>query len=378
MIQPRIVGSLLGILLLFSLGCGPDDPVVPPPRPDISEIDAGPDGWIGPEEDSSNNPNNGHPLGCEPNRELGMLSVGYNQVFDGEQIARVDSPATNCYAGDEDSGVWLMTFEVDEEVIVKLSVRSPGDDHPVYQLNKGECLAEEGEFCRQDSGNYRFLAQAGSTYYLWIEKPHLVNDLTFLVDIGIEEFVCWPGELACAGGDVEICHMGQEWRPVGACVTDCRDESSCVGDICEDAITVELSATGPVANRAKTFVGDRHAFSNQWTAEDRPGCDLQKQSLEEGEEDIGFPTEDGEVFFRVPNLKGGQTLSVKAVNQTGNYGFFILGECGAESCLDAASQDANYDRRLEWEVPADGTYIVVIESLGAQARDFEFVFELSN
>jgi hypothetical protein len=367
----RATTILLAFGLTLSLGCGKEE--TERPKKNNTNVDAGddvdPDGW-----ENWNNPpdaNGGFPVGCEPNQNLGVLNVGYKGSFT-DLIREADGKATTCYTGQEESGHWLMTFRVAEQSIVDVFVVSPIGAHPFYQINEGICLTDDSMYCSQEPG-HRFLAQPGTSYFVWVEKPVRVNELRFNVELGVEEFICWPGELSCESGAVTICHQGQEWRSVGLCATECRDESTCEGDECADAIEVVL---GP-GQSTVTISGDRQVYTNQWSAEAKPGCHLFKGELEEGEPDIGRSTPNGEVFFRVKGLKAGQTFSVEAVNEPGNYGFFILETCNADACLAAGSFDSFQLRRLQWEVPADRDYTVVVESMRDDRRPFEFVFAVT-
>jgi hypothetical protein len=372
--KTNVLGGVPALFLIFSGGCGPAE-VTPPLPPPSHTAD-----HFGPDADSNGWQNNGnHPPevgipGCEPKDQLGVIGAGFTRIFKNATTVE-EGRATACYTGTGDSGQWLMTFEVREPVIATIDVTSPIGAHPFYQLNRGECLSESPIVCKQEP-RHVFIAEPGAVYYLWVEKPNTVNEQRFDVAIELEEFVCFPGELACTDGEVEVCHQGRRWQELGPCIDSCQDETTCRGDACENAILVELSPNGP--NRAKHFLGDRYAFTNEWDAQGLPACDLRKDELLEGQEDIGGPTPHGEVFFRVPNLISGQTLSMEAINQTGNYGFYILSDCAATSCLDAGTRDIHLDRKLEWQVTTSGDYVVVIESLGDQARDFEFVFELRN
>jgi hypothetical protein len=293
---------------------------------------------------------------CGAPTDLGSLAAGQEHSFDANLVAPATSLDSSCDISSLDSGVQVFAFETD--VAARVSVWTSLSPSRM-DLRQGGCADADDVLTCTDGGNYNFNTSAGETYHLVLWGG--VNQGDFEVRLDVTEALCDPSEPNwCENGQMNECRQGTSIDS-DDCLDACADDTACGADACEAAIAVDLSATNQ-----KTYTGDQHAYTSTWNASGRTNCGMTAG-------DDGSDTPNEEAFFEVSGLTAGQELVVESQG-TGDFAFFVLEDCDANSCLAAADADVNGNQAMVWEVPDDGSYIVVVEAWQRRSRTLEFSF----
>lgn len=133
-------------------------------------------------------------------------------------------------------------------------------------------------------------------------------------------------------------------------------EDRCVGNSCEASIQVtermEVQGTGQVLFDSH----DRRAGV---------GCGPV------GEEDPGYRESD--LVFELPDLEAGNSIVVSTAGSAESHHVLIKSACDAQAaCLGFFEHATD----VRWEVPADGTYYVIIENAWWMGTDYRFVVDV--
>ncbi|MFP4598538.1 MAG: hypothetical protein ACOC9J_00240 [Persicimonas sp.] len=369
---------LILLLVLFSLaGCGEVDDE----NNDFSnfsnrsngsggdadaEIDAGGDGGdIGgpdaePDAETDADPSEvDEGSSCTKPTELGSLSAGQEHQFNSTLVAPADGLDSSCDLESEgvDTGVRVFSFEVDVASRVGFwTTVSPSR----LDLRRGGCADADDVLTCTSRGSHTDDLQPGETYHLAVWGDFNQGD--FELSLNVTEAICDPEAPAwCEDGELNECPNSSRIE-TSSCIDDCADDAACSGDACSSAVPVDLSNT-TTAN----FTGNLGAYTNTWSADQKDACGF--------EGGAGFDTPNGEAIFEVSGLTAGQQLDVESV-RTGDYAFYVLDSCADDTCLAAVDSDDSGDQRMSFDVPADGSYIVIIEPLTGTDLDFEFAFEV--
>lgn len=322
---------------------GPDAP-----DPDTGDPDTGDDADSGtPAEGAS----------CASPTDLGSLAAGQEHTFNSSLLEPASTLDTTCDLGATGSGVRVFALEVDVTSRVEFwTTLSPSR----LDLRDGDCSSPTEVITCTDGGTYTATLEAGKTYHLAVWGDFNVGD--FQMRATVQEAVCSPGEPNwCDSGMLNECDRGTSIDAY-TCADSCADASSCSADACEAPVAVDLSGGSAV-----TLSGNTGAYTGTWTADQVTNCGFVQG-------DNGPDTPYAEMFFEVSGLQRNDQLVVDS-NSPGDYAFFVLDACSASECLVAVDDDVDTGgQRLDWRVPADGSYLVVIEALATGDRDFEFQF----
>jgi hypothetical protein len=361
--------ALLCSFIVVLSACGDDlednNGTIVNPDPDTSEDarvepDAG--GDIGTDADTDQTDDDGgggadvDGASCGRPTSLGSLAAGQAHTFDATLVEPFRSLDGSCDLGSSGSGVHVFDVEVDVTSRVEFfTTISPS----VIDLRAGPCSSPDEVIACTDGGSYTAVLSPGETYHLAVWGD--INKGDFELHATVQETLCSVDEPDwCEAGELNECVQNVSIRSA-TCIDGCLDNTSCSADVCTSAIAVDLSAGTTV-----THTGDTGAYTGTWTANQRPQCGFSSGTA-------GTDTPFTETFFEVTGLTGGQQLTVESTNP-GDYAFYVLADCTTNECLAAVDDDPSGTQQIVWDVPQDGTYIVVIETLAAGDRSFEFEF----
>jgi hypothetical protein len=372
--QNRAAGALVLVTLLvgalsLTVGCGETDPDIHSgvtSSPDTSGgsaggldsgSDSGSDVGLSPT-DSSQTPGT-----CEgAHEDLGILATAESTVVS-RTLEPLDAEPMSCTPDGERRGGYIFAFEVDETAILQMSVSATTTDLLSFGLFDDGCGSDAESYCSGQSP-WRAIVEPDTTYYMNVQGGEDSVNKAFNASFGFEETVCTPGETTCSDSTSKRCVQGTSVEPY-SCAGDCSDAQSCAGDTCQTALSVApIVGGGPVS-----IQGDRWAYTHQWNAAELSGCEVSAE-IATGE------TTAMELFVDVANLEAGQTLEIGHPDGVGSYLYFVIDDCAATSCREAAFVDEAGDNRLVWQVADDGDYTIVVEALSTTSRPFELDFLL--
>jgi hypothetical protein len=290
---------------------------------------------------------------------LGSLAAGEEHQFNSTLVAPADGLDSSCDLASEgvESGVRVFSLEVDVASRVGLwTSASPSR----LDLRRGGCADADDVLTCTSRGSHTDDLQPGETYHLVVWGDFNQGD--FELRINVREAICDPeAPNWCEAGELNECRNSARIESY-SCADGCADTTACSGDACSSAIPVDLSST-----TSASFTGQLDAYTSTWTADQKTDCGFGGGT--------GLDTAYGEVIFEVTGLTAGQQLDVASLKQ-GDYAFFVLDGCATDACLEAVDSDESGDQRMSFTVPADGSYIVVIEPLTGANLDFEVQFDV--
>lgn len=290
---------------------------------------------------------------CKTVNFLGVLAIdGGKYSFSGDNTGLNSDIATKCAANGADSAELVYGFEVAESAFIDVRILTPsGGVDWVHEIRTGSCTPQARLFC-SDPEESRFLARKGERYFVILE-PNLA-DREGAVDVEFEftPVVCdQPGLEQCIDKAMVICEGGLAETSYD-CATGC-DQERCAGDVCASAIVVQGAG-------AHSFSGHLRAFANNFEAFDRASCSMGG----------ALKTPGAEVIFSLPGLVAGQSVKIDASQDAVDNAIFVLPSCAADAACLEASELAD---TLDWVVPADGDYTVIIDSVAESSKSFEYV-----
>ena len=290
---------------------------------------------------------------CAEPFDLGVLNQDGFFSMEVNPVGQPNVLETTCGQSDESTQV-VFQFEVEGPTRITFDTDEVDPSVPIpimaRELRVGSCRqAEALEWCTINPRTYDALP--GETYYLIIESNQ-DNDLSFFqMTYEVEQLACSPvGEWSCEEGEREFCYQGREVRTF-ACAEECAGVE-CQGNQCSNAIEVRGS---------QTFSGEFAAYENSFDFSSSPGCTT--------DQTVGVDTPGRDVVFSLPELTAGQTVTVDK-GELGLAVIAVMSQCQTSgmTCLAGDTQDGE----LEWTVPADGSYYVVISPRIATSGSFEF------
>lgn len=379
-VRCRKIAALLFALSLAAFGCGegddePNGGLSNGPSSNSSnsnnsnsnsDPDAGGDADVGADADTGGDADTGDNGGapdeegnhCGEPTDLGELAVDETHTFESSLLEPAGDLDTSCERDEAGETARVFSFEPDEDARLSIwSTVSPSQ----YDLREGGCESPEEVLTCSTTGTAGADLQGGQTYHLVIWGDAMQED--FDLELDLEATICEADEepwCEPADNQRQECDRGTDIETAD-CIEECADETICQGDTCDTSLEVDLSSTSEA-----TMTGNLGAYTDNWNA-----ADLSEGECAFEESNSNPDTPEADTFFEVPGLEAGQTLTVDS-SLSGDYTFFVLDTCGADSCLFALDDDDQGDQRLEWEVPADGDYTVVVEPSSGTERDFEF------
>lgn len=330
--------------------------------PDASDDGGGFDGGdVGEEPDGSGQVAEGS--SCAEPTDLGTLAAGEVHNFNTSLLEPDAALTTTCDPGTSNTGVRVYSFQVETLSRVELwTTLSPS----TFDLRAGGCESPSEVLTCTSGGQYTAELQSGQTYHLVVWGDINIG-ASFTLRATVQEAVCSVDDGDwCENGEYNECVQNVSVRS-SACIDDCLSGTQCRGDICAGPIPVDMSSGATV-----THTGNTRAYTSEFDADPIARCATDGPGNADGPS-----TPNAEQFFEVSGLSAGQTLVVDSKLQ-GDYAFFVLESCGANECVGAADSDDAGNDRLVWEVPADGSYIVVVEKFSVTNQNFEFSFELQS
>lgn len=282
---------------------------------------------------------------CGLTHDLGTLAAGSSLSHEGSFVTEGRDNLTTSCAGATAGLERVVSFTVTERSQVDVVVDWDGQFDGVVALQT-DCASNATELACQDNEVLSQILEAG-TYYLVLEMK-FGNAGNYSVQVSAQPASCVPGENTCAGDDVLSCVDGMP--ETLACPAGCS-AGACEGGSCATAISV--TAPGGV------FEGDAGALVGSLDFAANSSCG-------------SVATPGFETVFYLPGLTTGQIVTINAATGDNNVNaIFVTSACGAaETCVAQYSVED-----VDWVVPADGDYYVVIDKL-LNARS-AFRYEIS-
>lgn len=299
-----------------------------------------------------------------PPEDLGTFSPGDSGEFARGFHERIDDAKATCADVATRAGVYWFSFEVDEVSIAHIDVLSTAASDPLIELRETRCVsAEDVVFCTDNLSRTQVL-EPGNTYYLLVQGAEDSVTGDFRLDLSFEEAACNPNQTSCSDGAIQVCQGGTELQ-ARTCAGSCTDASTCEGDLCEEAIPVDVSTAGtPVI-----LTGNQQAYAGEWDAAGRTGC-----GLEPGQSAGSTPG--AELFLKLSGHTSGDTIIFDAEGGSVDFGFYVLASCGAGSCLGAGAYDDLGDNHFEWRANTSQDIYVAAEVIGPD-RDANFQIQIT-
>lgn len=296
-------------------------------------------------------------VACRDAEDLGELDVSGPVTIAGDTTGFSDSLTTTCAADDGFSGAdRAYRFTVPSAVRVDAVLQTSSGIDWVAEVRTGGCESTASVLTCSDNEQFPFVAQPGIDYWLVVEPYAGIDEGAFELDLSFTAQQCTPpGGRTCDGDDVLVCQGGTS-QARHACATGCAG-GGCGGDSCATAYAVD----GPV-----TLSGDTSAYSETLDFGGQASCSM--------DGDQGISTPGSEVVLLLRGLTAGETVTVDAsTNDDNDNAIFVQETCG-DSNVCLAAQDL--EDRLEFQVPADGDYYVVIDKLTSSPKAFTYSVDI--
>lgn len=347
------------LLAMMLVACGDDDPKPEPiinnqvdtDLPDTN--DAGNDA----EEDTVEPPPE-----CDAVLDIGMLTEDNTITVELEEPGPID-PAS-CVVDEISAGARVVKFRVEERKRIGLTATAMPKfiDNPVIpppaaiELRTANCAPASAGECNRDPQR-SFFVEPDTDYFLNISGD--TNSSGVRLKFELFDVVCSAEDNGCTDGVIGKCSEDGSVLRESKCVDAC-DQDGCMGDSCDNVLALTVAASGTT-----TLTGNRSAYTDSWSAENRPGCNLSTAQAP-------GPTLGPDFVIRLPDLPAGTTVDLSAENplSEGVYGFFFLDACDATNCLYARSFDGNDDNRAQYTTAEAGDLYIRVEALGDQERFF--------
>jgi hypothetical protein len=300
---------------------------------------------------------------CDVVQDIGLVEDGLELTVD------LDDPGPNdlgrCVSPAVASGARALRFRV--AASARLTLTADGipnlvgevvvPPQPVIEIRRLDCAPTSAGECSRVRTTV-FSLDADVDYFMLINAQKDSGGVQLKFEL--ENLVCTPTQNSCEGGTVSSCSEDGSTLTESKCVDACDPANGCLGDTCDSATDIIVAASGTT-----TITGNRAAYSNSWSGENRAGCNLLA-----GEEP--GPTVGPDFVIRIPNVAKNATVTLSAENpmSEGAYGFFIVDSCSAVGCLAAGSFDANSDNQLIYRASQDADILVRVEALGEMDRFF--------
>ncbi len=288
---------------------------------------------------------------CDGFESLGTLPGASTTNASGNTADGTNLVDPSC--GSSDKREVVFEFTVDQPMRINTEVQSQDTDDWVLALYTGSCDSPERLKCKTGTADV-FVAEAGETYYLAVETGAGSTDAAFSLALETTRLDCAPvGSTTCDGDRVTHCESGGMSEVTYECAYAC-ESGACGGDVCDNAIEVASSGT-------TTFSGSYTGYVSNFNFDNRADC---------SSSDAGVNTPGQDLVFSLPGLSAGQEVVVDASADEFQNAIFVMEGCSSqEACVAGGLQ---VDEILEWTVPDDGDYHVVVDLLEEADGDFEF------
>lgn len=279
---------------------------------------------------------------CDGIVDLGELSAGSEprSVEDTADGTALLDPS----CGAETNNEVVFAFTVSENLDIDAQVTSSDVNDWVLSLYEGDCDSQEEVSC-EESNSDSFIVESGESYLLAVEPAEVGVDGSFELQLDASAIQCTEvGQASCdERGRRTTCETGYN-EVAYNCAYDCEG-GACGGDVCDTALEVDTSSS-------QTFGGDYEGYTDEFNFDGRDDC---------GHTGTGPNTPGEDLVFSLPGLSQDDEVTVDASNGDGQYAFFVLDECATD--IDCVSGGLEVDDALDWTVPADGDYYIVVDML---------------
>ncbi len=297
-------------------------------------------------------------IACFEAQDLGVLDITQTKTASGDTKGFADSLSFECsqtengFSGPENAIQFQLS--ADANVKIDLSSTSPIDWAMDLRTN---CHDPSTSVLCQDPETLSFPGKAGETYTIVVEPRSGIDEGTFNLDFEFTASLCSPaGSYSCDGDNLTRCVAGGAAVQNLACPAGCSD-AACIGNTCSEPIVVTASTT---------FSGDSAAYTNVLDFGAQPTCSPDAVS--------GISSPGSEVILSLPNLTAGQKVVVDtSMNDENDNAIFVL-----ETCSDQDSCLAGVDlgEKLDWDVPSNGDYFIVIDKITNNPKTFNYIVDI--
>lgn len=379
--RSHLICLSIALCALSSVACSDDnndgpDIIVPPPKKDVTkdtpvdtkdetdDEDEGDDLTDTDPDATANTCTNVIDLGTV-DASAGTLTLTGDTT--GASLSGIDSSCGKSGAVEQ---VFAMKFAKPTRFLANLG-DNPSSVRWSFSLRQGSCEESTEIRCVPNTANFFFNAEADETYYFVVEPLNDTSKGTFTIDVRLTELVCLPiGSRTCAADNgvdgINFCTGGggrEEFfacpaTPGGACSSA---QNACGGDGCENLIELPV-----VAGTTYSLESAYESYTDKFNFADAVGCVSPDNN---GEANYQANTDGNDVAFRLTGMLAGQKLSVDASTELGDVGdsaLFIMTGCDVSTCLYGVDLS---DKIEQWEVPADGDYVVVVDRFGGNDSD---------
>lgn len=291
---------------------------------------------------------------CQAATDLGELTTGSTLTAAGDLGEGNNALEATCGTGEASAVEQVFMFQVAEDSKIEFTPDwKSGQFFGVVSFRHGECVSQDAEV-ECSSGDEPVYATAGETIYMIVEAAGGVPG-AFEIALDATAESCPAGQRSCNGDVLQICAgegQSNDYQCAGAC-----SNGDCAGNVCSNPIDVTA---------ATTFSGDLGGYDST--------VNFENNSLCETESGTAVPTAGSDLFFRFPGLTAGQRIAIDvATPDTNNNAIFIGQDCAAPmACLQAQVTPET----MEWSVPADGDYYVVVDALNLGDAAFQYSFDI--
>lgn len=354
----RYTWILVAALLV---ACGDDNPD-PPPVVNNTLPDADTNNTVTDMGDDTMVDMTEPPPECDAVQDLGVISEDQTTTIAlVDDFGDIDQPA--CVVDEISAGARVVKFRVNQPTYMQITATAMPklvDNAPIppaaaIELRTGHCGPTQATGCSREP--VRSMTVLPDTdYFLNIAGDTFSSGVRLKFEVS--EAVCTQADNGCVDGVISKCAEDGSILRESKCVDACL-ATGCTGDTCDSVIDV-VAASGTT-----TLSGNRSAYSDSWSAENRPLCNLSSGGG-------AGPTLGPDFVVKLPNVPAGATIYASAENpmSDGVYGFFFLDACNAERCLYASSFDANGDNAAQYTTQSEGDIFLRVESLGDSERFF--------
>lgn len=297
-------------------------------------------------------------IACFNMIEMGTIDIQNPIRVEGDTQGYADSLLASCtqpennFSGSENA----IHFKVSANAGVKIKLTSTAAIDWVMDI-RTNCHEDSSSLLCSDPETLNFSAKAGTDYYIIVEPLHGIDRGAFKLDFEFIPLHCAPpGSRTCMAGNIARCIRGGQEIEILKCASGC-DQGVCTGDSCASPIIV---------NGPHSYSGDSNAFNSTMDFGTRATCS------EDGTHGIATPG--SEIVLWVPNLTAGQHLLIDtSMNDKNDNAIFILKNCTlTEKCLAAI----DLGEKLDWTVPADGGYFVIIDKVSVNPHPFQYSIDI--
>lgn len=293
---------------------------------------------------------------CTQVIDEGVLQPGvYN--LEGSTFGLSSVISTSCSQDADAVAEYVWSFETTTASFVTATITEDNNTDWVLSVREGDCEPTGERLCR-DSGLVDYLTTEGQRQFI-IAEPRVGTSAGELeIQIEIESAVCTDtDQRACVMDDnIQVCEGGTSLVNY-ACGSPCANDQ-CAGDTCANAIAL-------MQDGSYSYQGDLRAYDGVFDAMDYDSCKA-----------IAGTTPGNEVIFSLPGLKSGQTIAINAdgaMDQNDNA-IFVLGASCSQG-VECLAGDELLDS-MQYTVPADGDYHVVIDSISRVSKPFDYTIEV--